>query len=174
MKVRNWKPLSLSMFFFPVWHVKGLSSRRTVLKVEVLKDWKIYCFAGASVHLSARKFFQVGAVKGLNKPSEKPLDKRPTNHQTNDKQAIKLHTHARTHARTHAHTHTHTHTELNSGHYSVNENNLFVTIIYRNEMLKIHSEQFLSQFVVICSKLIFESHGNTDLNTDILTKSVTL
>ena len=48
--------LFFSMFLFVClfwhWHVKGFSSKRITLKIDVLQDRKIYCFRGASVHLS--------------------------------------------------------------------------------------------------------------------------
>ena len=44
--------------------MKGFSSKLIALKVDVLHDRKIILFAGASVHLSARKFYRLGQRKG--------------------------------------------------------------------------------------------------------------
>ena len=54
----NFKPLSLSVFFWH-WHVKGLPSKRTALKVIVIGPENIL-FAAASVHLSAQIFYRLG------------------------------------------------------------------------------------------------------------------
>ena len=59
MKLRNLKPLSLSVYFFLHWLVEGLSSNRIALKVDVIGP-ELILFAGASVHLSARKFYRLG------------------------------------------------------------------------------------------------------------------
>ena len=40
--------------------MKGFSSIRVALKVDVLKDGKIQFSAGASVYLSAREFYRLG------------------------------------------------------------------------------------------------------------------
>ena len=40
MKVQNLKPF---LFSFSPWRVKGFSSKRTALKLDVLQDRKIYC-----------------------------------------------------------------------------------------------------------------------------------
>ena len=47
--------------------MKGSSSKCIALKTDVLQDRNIYCFAGASVHLSlSPEIIQAGAVKGLS------------------------------------------------------------------------------------------------------------
>ena len=56
---------SFSLFFFFLHRLlKGFLSKRTALKVDVIGAENIL-FAGASVHLSARKFYMLGQVKGL-------------------------------------------------------------------------------------------------------------
>ena len=40
--------------------MKGFSSKRIALKVDVLQDREILLFADASVHLSSRKFYRLG------------------------------------------------------------------------------------------------------------------
>ena len=60
IKLRNLKPLSLFVLFqFLHWHVKGFSSERIALKVDVLKDRKLDC-------LQARRpcVFQPGNFTG--------------------------------------------------------------------------------------------------------------
>ena len=55
-KFKNRKPfLFCFLFCFLHWYVKGFSSKRITLKVDVTGPENIL-FAGASVHLSARKF----------------------------------------------------------------------------------------------------------------------
>ena len=48
------------------WHVKGVSSQRTALKIDVTGPGNTMLFAGASVHHSAPEFLQAVAVKGLS------------------------------------------------------------------------------------------------------------
>jgi len=55
-KFETLKPFS---FLFLHWHVKGFSSERTALKVDVTKRENIL-FAGASVYLSVLKFNRLG------------------------------------------------------------------------------------------------------------------
>ena len=51
--------------------MKGPSSKRIALKADVLQDGNLL-FAGASVCLSARKFYRLtGAVKGLTVTTER-------------------------------------------------------------------------------------------------------
>ena len=63
MKMRNFTPLSLSVYFSR-WHVDGLSSKRVAPKVDVIGPENIL-FAGASVHLSAENFTGWGS-EGVN------------------------------------------------------------------------------------------------------------
>ena len=46
-------------FYFSHRHVKGLSSQRVALKVDVIGPENIQ-FAGMSLHLSAQKFYRLG------------------------------------------------------------------------------------------------------------------
>ena len=45
--------------------MKGLLSKGTALKVDVLQNWKNVLFAGASVHLLAPRVYKLREYKGL-------------------------------------------------------------------------------------------------------------
>ena len=63
-KFETLKPFSF--LFRTVSHVQEFSSKRVALKRDIrYKTGKTYCFWGASVPLSARKFYTMGQVKGL-------------------------------------------------------------------------------------------------------------
>ena len=51
-------------FSFSHWHVKGFSPKRTALKSRSAKGPENIMCAGASVHLSARRFYRLGQWRG--------------------------------------------------------------------------------------------------------------
>ena len=61
VKSETLKPFLVS---FSRWHVKGLSSKCTALKVDVLQGRKIHVFWGVCVYLSAWKFYRLGQWRG--------------------------------------------------------------------------------------------------------------
>ena len=70
MKAQNLKPCwNTKVFFlsFSHWRVKGISSNRIALKIDVTRPESVR-FAGASVPHSARIFYRLWAVKGLTVP----------------------------------------------------------------------------------------------------------
>ena len=66
-KSAKFETLKLFLSSLSHWHVKGFSSKRIILKVEAIGPENIdaigpenILFAGASVYLSARKFYRLG------------------------------------------------------------------------------------------------------------------
>ena len=64
MKVGNLKPISIYVFFLH-WHVKVFSSKHAALKVDVLRDHKVYCLRAQLCSFQPGNFTG-GGSEGVN------------------------------------------------------------------------------------------------------------
>ena len=71
----KFETLNCFCLYFSHCHVKGFSSKLKALKVDVMGAENIL-FAGASLHLSARKYYRLGKRRGWNETSESAVSNR--------------------------------------------------------------------------------------------------